>query len=93
MNRLQPGSTISYILMAVFICGFCLAASPATTPTVEQQRAALQAEFKDLSAEYKTQALTKENAELKMEKIAKRAGEVQEALKKLEPVKDGKGKK
>ncbi len=53
----------------------------------------MQAEFKDLSAEYKTQGLIKENAELKMERIAKQAGEVQEALKKLEPVKDGKGKK
>jgi Tfp pilus assembly protein PilN len=84
LNRLQM------FLVTLLIVGFCCVAGvglakDAQTPTPEQQRATLQAEFKDLSAEYKTQGLIKENAELKMERIAKRAGEVQEALKALEP--------
>lgn len=78
-------------IMIVVIAGFCafaMGAAPGGTPTPEQQRETLQAEFKDLSAEYQLEALKKENATLRMERIAKRAGEVQEALKKLEGKKD-----
>jgi hypothetical protein len=84
MNAMNAWTLKTIIMGVCIVLGFCLvAAGPTSTPTPEQQRATLQAEFKDLSAEYKTQGLIKENAELKMDRIAKRAGEVQAQLKAL----------
>jgi Tfp pilus assembly protein PilN len=75
-------------LVTLLIVGFCCVAGvglakDAQTPTPEQQRATLTTEFKQLSSDYQTEALRKENAELKMDRIAKRAGEVQAQLKAL----------
>ena len=83
------------LVTIMIVSGFFLvAAGPAPTPTPEQQRATLQAEIKELSQQYETEQLKKENATLRMERIAKRAGEIQAELKKLEPKKDEKeGKK
>jgi hypothetical protein len=49
MTRLQPGSTISYILTAVFICGFCLLYHPGTawTITPDERAATLRTEIRD----------------------------------------------
>ena len=82
-------------IMIVIIAGFCatlMGAAPANAPTSDETKARLAAEYKDLSQQYQTEALKKENAELKMERIAKRAGEVQEALRALEVKKGEKGK-
>ena len=83
------------LTMVAIILGFCvvlMGAAPAKAPTPDEQRAALTAEFKDLSQQYQILKLSDENNALKEEKIAKRASEIQEALKKFEPKKEGKDK-